>query len=183
MTKGEKTLVLGIDPGKTIGMCALSQFGIRAEEYGSDDSTLTLLRLSVEELRASGWDITVVIEGIVPYAQPLDAAVIATCYQIGQLQYALRDLATVKMISRKEVKSHLLGKTTGSDVDVKRALIDALGEPGTKANPGPTYGVKGHGWAALAVAYVASCQLQGDKGEGRNFAVEFQPERSGSADR
>jgi hypothetical protein len=35
-------------------------------------------------------------------------------------------------------------------------LIDALGEVGTKKNPGPLYGVSGHYWAALGVAYTAS---------------------------
>jgi hypothetical protein len=38
---------------------------------------------------------------------------------------------------------------------VRQALIDRLGPQGTKKNPGPTYGMRSHLWAALAVAVYA----------------------------
>ena len=38
------------------------------------------------------------------------------------------------------------------DGNVRQALIDLIGEQGTKKNKGPTYGISSHSWAALAVA-------------------------------
>jgi hypothetical protein len=38
---------------------------------------------------------------------------------------------------------------------VRQALIDRLGPQGTKKNPGPTYGMRSHLWAALAVGVYA----------------------------
>jgi hypothetical protein len=42
------------------------------------------------------------------------------------------------------------------DPNVRQALLDKIGPVGTKKNPGPLYGVSGHGWSALAVAVYAS---------------------------
>jgi len=39
-------------------------------------------------------------------------------------------------------------------------LLDLLGPQGTKAKPGPTYGIKSHSWAALAVAVFAAQQKE-----------------------
>jgi hypothetical protein len=44
---------------------------------------------------------------------------------------------------------------------VRQALIDRLGLQGTKKAPGPTYGIKSHEWAALAVAVYGWDQLFG----------------------
>jgi hypothetical protein len=52
------------------------------------------------------------------------------------------------------------GKTTDSKVIA--AMLDRVGPQGTKAAPGPTYGVKSHAWQALglAVAWDESEALQ-----------------------
>jgi hypothetical protein len=42
------------------------------------------------------------------------------------------------------------------DANIRQALIDKIGPQGTKAQPGPTYGIKSHSWAALAVAVYAA---------------------------
>jgi hypothetical protein len=55
------------------------------------------------------------------------------------------------LIGRKAIKSHLCSTTQAKDKDIRAALIDRLGEPGTKKNPGPTYGISGDCWAALSV--------------------------------
>ena len=36
--------------------------------------------------------------------------------------------------------------------NIRQALLDLIGPQGTKKAPGPTYGVRSHEWAALAVA-------------------------------
>lgn len=61
----------------------------------------------------------------------------------------------VSEVYRRVVKLELCGKTTARDSNVRQAVIDRLGEPGTAKNPGPTHGVKSHAWQALAVGIVA----------------------------
>jgi hypothetical protein len=64
-------------------------------------------------------------------------------------------------VFRKEVKLHLCGTPRAKDANIRQALIDMIGPQGKKADPGPTYGVKSHGWAALAVAVTADHVLKG----------------------
>ncbi len=66
----------------------------------------------------------------------------------------------VLRITRRQVKLHLCGNMRAKDPNIRQALIDMLGAPGTKKAPGPTYGVTSHAWAALAVAVTAWHELQ-----------------------
>jgi hypothetical protein len=50
------------------------------------------------------------------------------------------------------VKLHLCNSPRAKDGNVRQALIDRVGPQGTKKGQGPTYGIKSHEWAALAVA-------------------------------
>lgn len=58
-------------------------------------------------------------------------------------------------IGRREIKLHLCGSARAKDANIRQALIDRFGPPGTKKKPGTLYGVKTHLWAALAVAVTA----------------------------
>jgi hypothetical protein len=58
----------------------------------------------------------------------------------------------VSLVFRRDVKLHLCDSPRAKDGNVRQALLDRLGPQGTKKAPGPTYGVKSHEWAALAVA-------------------------------
>lgn len=92
------------------------------------------------------------IEMVASYGMPVGAEVFETVRWIGRFQQAFRDPNAVRFVYRKDVKMHLCGSMKAKDANIRQALIDKLGPPGTKANPGPTYGVKSHAWAALAVA-------------------------------
>lgn len=62
------------------------------------------------------------------------------------------------LITRTDIKSALLpGVPTKqrNDSAIRMALIDKIGAPGTKKDPGPTYGCSKDIWAALALAVVA----------------------------
>lgn len=61
-----------------------------------------------------------------------------------------------RRIYRRDIKIALCGTTQAKDANIRQALIDIYGPPGTKKAPGGTYGVKSHAWAALAVWHVAS---------------------------
>jgi hypothetical protein len=61
------------------------------------------------------------------------------------------------MVYRNAVKLHICGTPRAKDPNIRQALIDKYGAPGTKKNPGPTYGVSSHLWSALAIADYAIC--------------------------
>lgn len=59
--------------------------------------------------------------------------------------------APVRLLYRKDVKIHICGTTKAKDANIRQALIDKYGAPGTKLRPGPTYGVTSHLWSCLAL--------------------------------
>jgi hypothetical protein len=92
-----------------------------------------------------------VIEMIASYGMPVGAEVFETCVWIGRFMQAY-DVACTRRITRGEVKMHLCHSMKAKDGNIRQALIDRFGPPGTKKNPGKTYGISGDVWAALAVA-------------------------------
>jgi hypothetical protein len=54
-------------------------------------------------------------------------------------------------ILRKDVKMHLCGTMKAKDCNIRQALIDRYGEPGTKACPGILHGVSKDVWSAIAI--------------------------------
>lgn len=62
---------------------------------------------------------------------------------------------TPQLVYRTKVKLHLCGNPRARDANIRQALIDRFGAPGTKKAPGGTYAVKSHAWSALAVATYA----------------------------
>ncbi len=75
-----------------------------------------------------------------------------TCIWIGRFDHENKGI----LISRKDIKRHLCGTITTNDKYIRQALIDRLGEVGTKKSPGPLFGMSGHMWSALAVSVVAA---------------------------
>lgn len=95
----------------------------------------------------------VAIEMIACYGMPVGKETFETCLMIGRLLEAFeRNACPPRLVFRKDVKMHLCGSARAKDGNVRQALIDKHGAPGTKKAPGKTYGVSGHLWAALAVA-------------------------------
>ncbi len=94
--------------------------------------------------------------------------VFETCIWIGRFVQAWHTPNDVLRIKRTQVKLQLCGTARAKDANVRQALIDAVGAPGKKASPGPTYGVTSHAWSALAVAVTAQAML-GDGWHGTLF--------------
>jgi hypothetical protein len=98
------------------------------------------------------------IEMIACYGMPVGATVFETCVWIGRFIEAWGDEFT--KVYRKETKMHLCQTMRAKDSNIRQAIIDrypATGggkkpQIGTKAQPGPLYGVSKDVWAALAVA-------------------------------
>lgn len=112
------------------------------------------------------------IEMIASYGMPVGAEVFETCLWIGRFQQAAGPWR-VKLVYRRDVKLHLCGSPKAKDPNIRQALIDKLGPQGTKKAPGPTYGVKSHAWAALAVAVtVHESKLSTNHGQRGNVDEE-----------
>jgi len=93
---------------------------------------------------------------IASYGMSVGKEVFETCYMIGRLMEVLRLSSSIRRVYRQDVKLALCGSVRAKDSNIRQSLIDRLGPPGTKKAPGPTYGVSGHAWAALAVAWYAA---------------------------
>jgi len=57
----------------------------------------------------------------------------------------------VHWINRRQVKLNLCETNRAKDKNIRAALIERFGKPGTKKEPGRLYGVSGHIWSALAL--------------------------------
>jgi hypothetical protein len=121
-----------------------------------------VLELVERSAATFGYTDLLAIEMIASYGMPVGAEVFDTCVWIGRfIQKWLKDDDLVeplpyRQVYRREVKIHLCGTSKAKDGNIRQALIDKLGPQGTKKNPGPTYGVKSHIWAALGVAVTAA---------------------------
>jgi len=82
--------------------------------------------------------------------------VVDTAIEIGRLWECAAD-GPVSLVSRLDVKKHLLGRATGGDPDVRAALLDCWGcrstreAKGTAKAPGPLAAITKDLWAALGV--------------------------------
>lgn len=145
-------MILAIDPGPTDSGYALyhggsvSGCGVLGNEH----------MLAVVESWGMADGNQCAIEMIASYGMAVGREVFETCVWIGRFQQMWRNPKAVRLIYRKDVKLHLCGSPRAKDTNIRQALIDKLGAPGTKKAPGPTYGVKSHAWPALAVAVTAS---------------------------
>lgn len=146
--------VTAIDPGSTHS--AIVQFdGQRIDGMILQNE---VLEKTVEHLPGG---VYFAIEMIASYGMPVGKEVFDTCVWIGRfIRSAERPY---ELIYRKDVKMHLCGTMKAKDSNIRQALIDRLGPPGTKKNPGVTYGLKADMWQALAVAVTAWDKIQKGK--------------------
>lgn len=147
-------MILALDPGPKETGWALLRNGREVYLSGVDDNAQVLKRLT-NGFFGAPTDKYLAIEMIASYGMAVGREVFETCVWIGRFQQAWHKPEAVKLVYRKDVKLHLCGSQRAKDPNVRQALLDKLGPQGTKKAPGPTYGVKSHAWAALAVAVTA----------------------------
>lgn len=95
----------------------------------------------------------VAVEMVASYGMPVGKEVFETVLFIGRLIERFKLInKDCKLVYRKDIKLHLCGSMKAKDSNIRQALIDKLGEPGTKKNPGKTYGISKDLWSALAIA-------------------------------
>lgn len=141
--------MLGIDPGpqKTawVKMCkdGVMMFGL----YDNEEFTSYLKGGLVDS------ETDVVVEMIASYGMPVGQTTFETCVFIGRIiQISMDRGANTMYAYRKKIVTWLCGSARAKDANVRQALIDKYGEPGTKNNRGATYGISKDIWSALAIA-------------------------------
>jgi hypothetical protein len=89
-----------------------------------------------------------------------------TAIQAGMLMASWPDPTTRLWITYGEVSQHHTGRRGNPESAVRAALIERIGPVGTKAKPGPLWGlrVKDHHFSALAVAVCAADRLEAQHG-------------------
>jgi Holliday junction resolvasome RuvABC endonuclease subunit len=149
--------ILGIDPGSRESGYVLwdadNQIVLEAQHVinifllESLAKTVSVENVAIERIRGYG---------IVAGDDTFD-----TCEWVGRFDIAAAASGKrVHLIPRKDIKKHLCGNTTTNDKYIRQALIDRIGEQGTKKSPGPLYGISGHLWAALAVVITLQDKLR-----------------------
>lgn len=153
--------ILAIDPGtEQSGYCIYGDG--RVYESGVLANAAMLIR--VQQWPAQ----RLAIEMIASYGMAVGREVFETCVWIGRFKQAFRDPDAVELVYRRDVKLHLCGTSKAKDPNVRQALLDLFPrtgggktpQVGTKAQPGPLYGVSSHAWPALGVAITAIAQRQ-----------------------
>lgn len=151
--------LLSIDPGPTeSGWCSMVGRHVVSSGVLPNADMISRVR--------SGLYRHLAIEMIASYGMPVGREVFETCVWIGRFVQAWHDPDAVRLVYRKDVKMHLCGTTKAKDGNVRQAIIDlypALGggatpQIGTKAKPGPLYGVSSHAWPAIGVALTVQAQ-------------------------
>ena len=153
-TDGMKTVVLGMDPGPVkSGIAVVGDGAICYVTVLENDAAMDYVRR---------WAIhaPMCIESIQSYGQRVGQEVFDTCVMIGRFIEVSGDPSMVRLISRPKIKKHICGSASAKDADVREALIEIYGKSGCKSDPGPTYGIKRDGWAALSVATYAYDHLK-----------------------
>jgi hypothetical protein len=157
--------VLGIDPGPE--QTAFVWFdGTRPGLNGIVENEEMLALLAQAQTNRAN----IFCEDIASYGMAVGASVFSTCIWIGRYWQRCVDHARFNRVYRRDVKLHLCHSPRAKDGNVRVALIDRIGPQGTKKQPGPTYGIRSHVWAALAVAVYGHDQLSGRTTFGRSPA-------------
>lgn len=139
--------ILAIDPGTTQSGFVLYDGKVLSSGVMPNED---LLRIVADDRSDA-----LAIEKIVSYGKAVGDTTFETCYWSGRFAQAWSCPDEVHRITRLKVKLELGLSGGAKDADVNRKLLEVVGPKGTKANPGPTYGIISHAWAALGVAVAA----------------------------
>tara|TARA_R110000782_G_scaffold270328_1_gene370371 strand:+ start:2399 stop:2917 length:519 start_codon:yes stop_codon:yes gene_type:complete len=154
--KTENQTLLAIDPGTTESGWAL--FGADGSLW--DHGISANYRL-YHEIPDEPY-FRVAIEMIASYGMPVGKEVFETCVWIGRFVEFFVERHCRK-VYRRQVKVELCGSPRAKDSNIRQAILDRYPptgggktpQIGTKAQPGPLYGVKSHIFAAIGVGLTA----------------------------
>ena len=144
------TIVIAIDPGP-VQSAILTWNGelIGVKEIEKNGNVLHLL----SEMSVINHHL--VIERVASYGMPVGVDVFETVYWTGRFVQRFKTAnpeSPATRMPRMDVKMHICQNSRAKDSNIRQALIDRFGPPGSKKAPGLTYGLKKDLWQAFAVA-------------------------------
>lgn len=141
-------IVLGLDPGTEKSACVIwDGQSVTYHFEGPNTDVLSWLRAFVGNA-------VLVIEKIESYGMAVGESTFTTVFWSGRFAEAWSP-QRFEQLGRRHVKQHLCHTARATDSNIRQAILDRFGGEkaiGRKATPGPLYGIKGHEFAALAVA-------------------------------
>lgn len=142
--------IIAIDPGPTeSAMLDMTNGKITSFGKFGNDAVLATLKWP-SKFVCENFQIYLVIEQIASYGMAVGEEVFETVFWSGRFAEAWP--GQFHRIKRHAIKMHLCHDSRAKDCNIRQALIDRYGKPGTKKNKGVTYGISGDCWSALAVA-------------------------------
>jgi len=157
--------ILAIDPGNTQSAAVL----YNTKTWAVIQHMLIPNAEMLEYVQCESYD-HLALEMIACYGMAVGKTVFETVYWIGRFSQMAggEERGKVTRVYRKDVKMYLCNSMRAKDGNIRQALIDRY-EPtgggkipqiGTKAKPGPLYGMAKDRWAALGVAVTFAETLQ-----------------------
>ena len=156
-------IYVGIDPGPT--ETAVVWFDSKTDKIvcrylGPNEEVRGLLTAN------STLDASYNCEMIASYGMAVGKSVFETCLFIGELKEFCKSLLfnPLNLIYRKDIKMAFCGTCRAKDKNIRQYLIDRfpasgggkIPQIGTKAKPGPLFGISQDLWSALAVSVYAA---------------------------
>lgn len=131
------TVIRGFQPGH------VERCGIEPNE------TLVRMLQFRETTDMQGFDVAA-IEMVAGMGMIVGQEVFDTCVWVGRFYEHM--VPEPRLIYRRHIKLHHCQSARAKDSNIRQALIDKYGAPGTKHAQGVTYGLKSHLWQAFAIA-------------------------------
>ncbi len=149
-------VIYAIDPGTTISALVVYDPFARAITNHQTLPNPELLAEISQRTRTARHHL--VIEMVESFGMAVGKETFETVFWAGRFAQSwagYHALMPWSRVTRREVKLHLCGSMKAKDANIRQAILDRFGGSsaiGLKQTPGPLYGVKGHEFAALAVA-------------------------------
>lgn len=150
--KAQAPLLFAIDPGN-VQSAWLVWDGEKIVAFGLEENEAVRRRLR-DAPSTYSQPLHLVYERFASFGMLVGKSVFDTCIWIGRFQEVFWTTGPIDFLYRKTVVGELCGSGKAKDSNVRRALLDLVGEQGKKKAPGPTYGLKKDLWSALAIAIV-----------------------------
>ena len=142
-------MVIGIDPGtEQSAYVVWNGIAITDMNIWDNNTVLSYLGTKGHYLEIE----SLIIEDIRSYGMPVGKSTLETVFWIGRFCERWSDYGEFHRIPRKEICKHICNNGRAKDPNIRQALIDRFGPPGTQKAQGVTYGLKYDLWSAFAVA-------------------------------